>query len=112
MAQHAEKAARECIAYQAFPSVIGERFAVGQHDHRCILRRHLEIQRGKSGAPVTVMPDDLEAVVVGDEPPQSVRQAFATVGNEIRPGSFLGLWLKEDVTIDGDIVLGQVPDGG
>ena len=112
LAQHTEKAAHEYIACQGFTSVVGERFTVGQHDHRYILRRHLEIQRGKSGAPVTVVPDHSEAVIVRDEPTQSIRQALAAVGNEIRPGFFLGLFLHEYMAIDGGVVLCQVPHGG
>ena len=44
--------------------VVGESFAVGEHDEREPPRRYLQVHRGKAGAPVAEVPDQARAAVV------------------------------------------------
>src|ERR671914_1054851 len=69
--KQAEEVARENVACDVLAPlelVIAQRLAVGEHDEREMSLWHLEVDRRETGAPVPVMPNQLDPTVIGDEP--------------------------------------------
>src|SRR5688572_19308559 len=90
--------------------MVGECFAVGEHDQGEVLLRYLQVDGRKSGTPMSVVPDQLQSVVVRDEPTEPVRKALTAVGDERRPGPLLCLFLQEHVLVDRGVELRQIHD--
>ena len=80
-----KKSAREHVVDDVVADlelVVAERLAVGEHDQRQAALRQLEVDRREADSPVTVVPDQPLAPVIGDEPAEAVRQALASVRDE------------------------------